>query len=66
MTRKDVFFYSYIAIWAIVGFSFVIINSRQGKHFDPYLVNAPFLVVFAVIVFFKHFTKFGEWLEKKI
>lgn len=47
--NKDTFFWSYIAVWLVVGLLVV-----WNKWFDPQWVNAAFILVLACLIPVKH------------
>lgn len=70
MTRKDVIFFSTLAVWVIFIFVVIVGGDALGiEHGDTLLLVGELAFIFiltAVLAVAKLVRRFGEWLDTKI
>ncbi len=70
MTRKDVIFFSILAVWVVFIFVIIVGGDALGiEHADTLLLGGELAFIFimtAVLVVAKLVRRFGEWLDTEI
>lgn len=70
MTRKDVIFFSTLAVWVVFIFVVIVGGEDLGiEHADTLLLGGELAFVFiltALLVVAKLVRRFGEWLDTEI